>query len=153
LEAQSKSDFFLCPPGYVMPMCHNVIEAMSVGTIPIINYPEWLNPSLTDMVNCVAFNDKVDLIRKITQLLNLKQEKINKMKTRVIEFYENNLDPAGFVNKLEMNTENEITLLMITDAYVAKNASKLNKNSIIITGTPRHPVSLWSEIRRTLASG
>jgi hypothetical protein len=136
LEALSKSDFFLCPPGYVMPMCHNVIEAMSVGTIPVINYPEWLNPGLTDMVNCVAFDDKADLIRKIDHVLNLEKEQVAEMKTRVIEYYRNNLDPAGFVKKLAMNTDKKVTLLMITDAYVAKNASKLNRNSIIIKGTP-----------------
>jgi hypothetical protein len=142
LEALSKSDFFLCPPGYVMPMCHNVIEAMSVGTIPVINYPEWLNPSLTDMVNCVAFDDKADLIRKINLILNMDEDKINEMRDRVIQYYRNNLDPAGFINKLGMNTEKKTTLLMITDAYVAKNASKLNRNSILINGTPQYPWAL-----------
>ncbi|MDH3947321.1 MAG: exostosin family protein [Gammaproteobacteria bacterium] len=153
LETLSKSDFFLCPPGYVMPMCHNVIEAMSVGTIPVINYPEWLNPSLTDMVNCVAFDDKDELIRKINHILNMKEEEINEMRSRVIEYYQNNLDPEVFVNKLEMNTEKDATLLMVTDAYVAKNSSKLNRNSIIINGTPLHPRTLWSGIRRSLTSG
>jgi hypothetical protein len=153
LESLAKSDFFLCPPGYVMPMCHNVIEAMSVGTIPVINYPEWLDPSLVDMVNCIAFDDKIDLIRKINLVLNLDKEKINEMKASVIEYYRNNLDPAAFVEKLEMGTDNTVTMLMITDAYVAKNASKLDRNSILINGTPLFSGGLWSGICRSLTSG
>jgi len=153
LESLAKSDFFLCPPGYVMPMCHNVIEAMSVGTIPIINYHEWLDPSLADMVNCVAFDDKIDLIRKINLVLNLDKEKINEMKASVIEYYRNNLDPVAFVDKLEMSTDNTVTMLMITDAYVAKYASRLNRNSVLINGAPRYSGGLWSGIRRSLASG
>jgi len=153
LESLAKSDFFLCPPGYVMPMCHNVIEAMSVGTIPIINYPEWLNPGLTDMVNCVEFDDKIDLVRKINHVLNLEQEQVNTMKANVIEYYRKHLDPVAFVDKLEMKSDNAVTMLMITDAYVANNASKLNRNSIIINGTPRHPGALWSGIRKSHTPG
>ena len=126
---------------------------MSVGTIPIINYPEWLDPSLADMVNCIAFDDKVDLIIKINLVLNLDKEKINEMKASVIEYYRNNLDPVAFVDKLEMSTDNTVTMLMITDAYVANNASRLNRNSVLINGTPRYSGGLWSGIRRSLASG
>ncbi|MFB9077326.1 ATPase [Flavobacterium procerum] len=42
----SATDFIFCAPGMTMPMCHNVLEAMPVGVIPILNYPNWLNPSL-----------------------------------------------------------------------------------------------------------
>ena len=150
LDTLSRSDFFLCPPGYVMPMCHNVIEAMAVGTIPIINYPEWLNPGLIDMVNCITFDSKADLVKKTAQVLNMEREQIEEMRTRVIEYYQNNLDPAGFMKKLESNTDKEITLLMITDAHVAKNETMLNKNSILINGVPRLPSNIWKDIRNAL---
>lgn len=133
-----------------MPMCHNVIEAMAVGTIPIINYPEWLNPGLVDMENCIAFDSKADLAKKITEVLNMKREQIDEMRTRVIEYYQNNLDPAGFMKKLESNTDKEITLLMITDAHVAKNDSKLNRHSILINGVPRFPSDIWKGFRHRL---
>src|SRR5262249_4061897 len=38
LRSVALSDFFLCPPGCGMPHCHNIVEAMSVGSIPITNY-------------------------------------------------------------------------------------------------------------------
>ena len=150
LETLSKADFFLCPPGYVMPMCHNVIEAMAVGTIPIINYPEWLNPDLEDTVNCMAFDDRESLISTITQVLNMNQETINNMKNRVIDYYDSNLDPKRFIQKIESIPCKEITLLMTTDANVANNEFGLNRNSILITGKPMRPIDWWSDIRHTL---
>ena len=62
LSTLASSDFFLCPPGYIMPMCHNTVEALAVGAIPIINYPEWFAPGLEHLKNCVVFNDRNDLI-------------------------------------------------------------------------------------------
>ena len=133
-----------------MPMCHNVTEAMAVGTIPVINYPEWLNPDLEDMVNCVAFSDPDSLVNKITQVLNMERHKINEMKNRVIKYYRDNLDTSSLVKTLEAVPNKEIALLMITDAHVANNEFKLNKNSIIITGEAMHPNNIWDGVRRTL---
>jgi glycosyltransferase involved in cell wall biosynthesis len=148
LESISMGDFFLCPPGYVMPMCHNVIEAMAVGAIPVINYPEWLNPSLEDGVNCVAFTDADDLVEKIDHVLAMKQAEISEMKSRVIEYYEQHLDPKEFVSKLVSIDGENILLLMITDGCVAKSPTKLNKSSILITGSARHPGNIWKGIRK-----
>lgn len=46
LYCLSSTKFLICPPGMIMPLCQNVIEALSVGTVPILNYNSWLNPSL-----------------------------------------------------------------------------------------------------------
>ena len=70
----SKTDFFICPPGFCMPMCHNVIEAMAVGAIPVINYPEWFNPTLRHMENCIVFDDRNDLVMKIEEILDMGQQ-------------------------------------------------------------------------------
>lgn len=132
LETISKSDFFLCPPGYIMPMCHNVTEAMAVGVIPIINYPEWLTPGLLDGVNCISFNDRTELISKIRLVLDMSETKIDKMRSNVIDYYENHLDPCKFIEKFDSRTEKKTKILLITDNYVKKNRAKLNKNSILI---------------------
>src|SRR5205823_2507023 len=49
-------DFFLAPPGCAMPLSHNLIEAMSLGAIPILNYGDYLDPPLRDGVDCLAFS-------------------------------------------------------------------------------------------------
>jgi len=145
----SKTDFFICPPGYVMPMCHNVIEAMAVGSIPIINYPEWLNPTLKHMENCIVFNDKKDLIRQIKGVLELEQKKVSEMRLRVIDYYENHLSPGKFIGHIESRKENNLTVLMITDENTKRNAAKLNQKSILISGKPVLAGSRWYSFLRT----
>lgn len=132
LETIAMSDFFLCPPGYVMPMCHNVTEAMAVGTIPIINYPEWMTPSLTDMIDCIAFTDRKDLVKKIQYALDLTPNRIQEMRERVVEYYRNHLEPSAFLRKLDSAPGKKNVVLMITDGCVAKNAAKLGRNSILL---------------------
>ena len=142
----SKTDFFICPPGYVMPMCHNVIEAMAVGAIPIINYPEWFNPTLEHMENCIVFDDKNDLIRKIENVFEMGQEDISEMRSKVINYYENHLNPRTFISDIESRTEKKITVLMITDRNTIKNASRLNEKSILISGKPTLSNSVWHKL-------
>jgi hypothetical protein len=66
-----------------MPLCHNVIEAMSVGTIPIIQ-KEYaaLYPNLTDNENAVIFNDLEHLdsiLKTFLKNLNLRSAGCGKM--------------------------------------------------------------------------
>lgn len=133
LNTIAKSDFFLCPPGD-WPMCHNIIEAMAVGTIPITNYPNWLNPSLKDMENCITFKTKKDLIEKIRLVLELGQEKIAQMKNNVISYYENFYNPINFINNLISNEEyfTKIVLIAVGKEFYKNYLPKVNKNSIII---------------------
>ncbi|GAA6764449.1 hypothetical protein AAFH68_03790 [Flavobacterium sp. CGRL1] len=71
----SGCDFIFCAPGMTMPMCHNVLEAMSVGVIPILNYPHWLNPSLEDEINCLVYNNLSDIKSIIDKALSLSIDK------------------------------------------------------------------------------
>lgn len=149
LETLAKADFFLCPPGYVMPMCHNTVEAMAVGAIPFINYPEWFNPDLSDMETCVAFDSRAELIEKIRYVLDMGQDKIDDMRARVIKYYKEHLDPAGFVNSVEASNHEELSLLVITDAYVARNAAKVNEKSVLVAGVPESQGTIWGRVRHT----
>lgn len=42
------SSHFLCLPGYKMPLCHNLYEAIEFGCVPIVHvsYHKWLEPVL-----------------------------------------------------------------------------------------------------------
>jgi hypothetical protein len=135
LNTLATSDFFLCPPGYVMPMCHNAIEAMAVGAIPIINYPEWFDPHLEDLQTCIAFDDKDDLLSKLNQVLKMGAEPIARMRQRVIDYYDNYLTPEPFVHKIESSERDKVVVLMITDANVTRHASRLNARSVLMRGT------------------
>ena len=136
LPYMSKSDFFICPPGYTMPMCHNVVEAMAVGTIPVINYPEWFNPTLKHMENCIVFGDRADLVDRIKAVLAMDQAEVDELRKRVIDYYENHLNPGKFIRQIETRKEHRLTVLMITDENTIRNASRINGKSILIRGKP-----------------
>lgn len=132
LDTLARSDFFLSPPGIVMPMCHNIIEAMAVGTIPITNYPEWLRPNLVHMQNCIVFDDEADLIRKVQLALSLNESEIARMRANVIDYYRKHLDPRTFVGELEARPERNITVLLYTENNVRDNWARLNRHSVLI---------------------
>ncbi|NBL64848.1 ATPase [Flavobacterium sp. NST-5] len=82
----SSAKFILCTPGMTMPLCHNVLEALSVGTVPIVNYPHWLNPSLKDGENCLVYSDNLHEV--IDKSLNMSGEEYEKLSENVISFYQ-----------------------------------------------------------------
>jgi hypothetical protein len=83
----SSADFIFCAPGMTMPMCHNILEAMSVGVIPILNYPHWLNPSLENDLNCLVYKNISDINFIIDKALSMSDNKKNEMLKNVIEYY------------------------------------------------------------------
>lgn len=88
LETLAKSYFFLAPPGIRMPLCFNIIEAMSVGSIPITQYPEFFDPPLEHLKNALVFKSKDDLLRKIRDALSMDEKEINDMQAGVANYYD-----------------------------------------------------------------
>lgn len=143
LDTLAAADFFLSPPGIVMPMCHNIIEAMAVGTIPITNYPEWLRPNLVHMENCIVFDGKDDLVQKTRLALTLDENEIARMRANVIDYYRKYLEPQVFVRDLEERRERKLTVLLYTEKNVRENWPRLNRHSVLM----RHRMSADSPSR------
>lgn len=139
LQNLAKAEFFICPQGYVMPMCHNSVESMAVGAIPIINYPEWFSPSLEHMKNCVVFDEQRDLLQQLDRVLAMDSEQVAQMRRNVIDYYDRYLDPAQFVKRVEERPEDQVTVLLITDYCTKTKADQLNAKSILIRDTPLTP--------------
>jgi glycosyltransferase involved in cell wall biosynthesis len=131
LATLAQADFFLSPPGIVMPMCHNIVEAMAVGTIPITNYPEWFVPPLQDGHNCIVFDGHDDLIAKLRLAMNLSASDIARMKQHAIDYYEQHLRPEHFVRAIETRADRTLTLLLYTERNVARNAARLGRHSVL----------------------
>jgi hypothetical protein len=100
LDVTSRSGFFICPPGWLVPHCHNLIEAMSVGTIPITNYHLYMRPPLTPDGNCLAFSTVEELERVINRALCMPEEEIQRLREGVISYYEEHIEPESFGKKL-----------------------------------------------------
>ena len=95
--------FYLACPGVVIPHSHNVIEAMSVGCIPLIQekYAQLFMPSLIDGENAILFKDLSDLSRKIDSCYHIKSDVLDKMHNNVYSYYKNHLTPSAVVKKIK----------------------------------------------------
>ena len=100
LATLSMADFYLCAPGQRMPLCHNAIESMAVGTIPVISYPDWFSPSLRHLENCVAFDGPQDLLSKLEFVFAMAPDRIDEMRRNVIQYYESSLSPESAMKRL-----------------------------------------------------
>ncbi|NOQ16179.1 MAG: hypothetical protein GQ581_03895 [Methyloprofundus sp.] len=152
LDTLAKSQFFFSPPGIVMPMCHNITEAMAIGCIPITNYPEWLHPNLEHGVNCIVFDTKRDLLEQIDAVLAMDDATILQMKNNAIAYYEQHLKKAAFMEKLEAKQQEKVTVLYYTEGNTAFNTKKLNKHSVLMRDTtvPIKPSGLRYQIMKYL---
>jgi hypothetical protein len=130
MVALSRSDFFLAAPGDVRPMCHNIIEAMAVGTIPIMNYPEWFHPPLTKMKNCITFTNEVDFIAKVGVALSMDDRQIEEMKNEVVNYYDRFIEESAFIARLENVMDNEVELFF--QSGIRKYLAKIDDDSIIV---------------------
>ncbi len=99
--------FFLCCPGASQPVCHNAIEAMSVGTIPIIEYADRFHPELVDGVNAICFRGRKGLVAAIRRIDSMPPEKRSRLSRNVCHHYDEHLDGARFLKRLrdDLNTD------------------------------------------------
>jgi hypothetical protein len=115
LEFLGQSDFFLACPGISMPLSHNIIEAMAVGTIPITQYPELFDPPLVAMKNCIYYNSREDLVDQIRLVLNMDADQISSLRVQAAQYYDDHLSPESFCKKLAQMNENKFILFMNTE--------------------------------------
>ena len=100
LSTLAKARFFLACPGYRYPMSHNVIEALAVGSVPILEYPEQFYPALQNGVNCLTFNGVENLKDVAKRALAMPDDKWATMRDAAITYYEQHLAPQATVDAL-----------------------------------------------------
>jgi hypothetical protein len=105
--------FFLCAPGVFMPLCHNLVEAMSVGSIPVIQraYAEILEPVLEHGKNAILFEGENDLADEVKRVLGMGREEIAGMRAAVLEYYQRNLTPRAVVARVLSPETGKIRML------------------------------------------
>ena len=114
LPLLSRCNFFICPPGIDMPLCHNAIEAMAVGTIPLLNYPHWFSPGLEDLHTCISYRTESELIEKVGLICSMPVAQIAEMRENVIHYYETHLAFDGFYQRLNSTNHPQQTLFLNT---------------------------------------
>ncbi|WP_452218424.1 hypothetical protein [Lacinutrix undariae] len=116
----TKFNFFLACPGYIMPYAHNIVEALSVATIPIIqtNYATLFFPPLEHNNNAILFDDLPDLTEKIKNCYALNTEEIKILQNNAFNYYINYLTPKSVINTIEKQKTN--TFYLIAEAHSIK---------------------------------
>lgn len=101
-ETLAAFDFFLAHPGTDMPLCHNIVEALSVGCIPILQsgYARVLHAGLKSGVNCLIFRDADDLCAKVREAFDWPAARIQTVQKNVNELYYSVFTPEAVVKEL-----------------------------------------------------
>src|SRR5262249_44282147 len=87
-----QADFFLCLPGSHMLMCHNAVEAISAGCIPILSYENWFCPNFENGLNCLAYRDIPGLHEALRTALRMDSTQVDEMRSNLKEYYERHLN-------------------------------------------------------------
>lgn len=110
IETVARSDFSINPPGFIMPQSHNVIEALSVGTIPILNYASFMRPRLKHMENCIEFSDADSLKAAIRMTVDMDETTVNNLRRGALSYYDEFVDPWRVGEKIRSELTSEIII-------------------------------------------
>lgn len=108
----SKFDFYFALPGSIMPFAHNIIEAMSVGTIPFLEetYARLFRPRLEHGKNAITFDGYSDLVEKINFVFELEDKIIFELRKNVNEYYNRYLTPKSVIEAISSSNYEKIFL-------------------------------------------
>ncbi len=84
-----------------MPWSHNAIEAMAVGTIPILQYDALFYPPLKHLKNCISYRDYASLDEAIQTALTMDEAQVQQMKSEVLDYYNQHLAIDQTINKIQ----------------------------------------------------
>jgi hypothetical protein len=92
-------------PGVAMPICHNLIEAMSVGTIPIIqaSYAKLFQIPFTHLKNAIIFENETDLNIRLKEAFSLSSSDLDSIHREVYGYYNENFSPEAVTANILKN--------------------------------------------------
>lgn len=130
LRKMGQSSFFLAAPGVTMPLCHNAVEAMFMGAVPVLQYPELFNPPLEDGVNCIAFVDREDLIRRVRDILDMPPARIADLRRGAMAYYDRHLSPESVVRNIMGQGARLRTLYLLSEHGSVKELQRRRKREV-----------------------
>ena len=110
LEVVAHAAVFAAAPGVSYPMCHNIIEAMAVGTVPLTEYPEQFDPPLRHGENCLAYSGEGGLRSRIREIEQMTPAALTALGRAAAEYYDAHIAPEAFVRSLEADPRPTLVL-------------------------------------------
>lgn len=100
LEVLSRCSFILVPPGVVMPQTHFIVEGMSVGCIPILQYRKMFSLPLEHNLNCLYFADETDLTDVVKFALSLSTTEVARLRANVMAYFRSHLSIESVIKNI-----------------------------------------------------
>jgi hypothetical protein len=116
LDIVARSWCFIAPPGCSMPFAHNLIEAMAVGSIPIVNYGHLLRPPLEDGRNCFAFQSAEDLADVLRRVTRAEERDLERMRQETLSYYRDVLSTQSFGTALREALRGNSDIVVLVNA-------------------------------------
>ncbi len=104
--------YMLAFPGANMPLCHNITEALSVGTVPLIqeSYAQLLSPPLEHNKNALLYRDLSDLKEVVKMARGLSNSEYATLSNNSKAYYETHCTPSVIISRI-LREESPIALL------------------------------------------
>lgn len=114
--------FFLAPAGVIMPLCHNLTEAMSVGCIPILQHGHLLEPPLVHGHDCLSYSNEEELVHVIMSIPSLDERTIATMRGNVLSYYLDHLTPRAVVSAIRRSADEGGHIYLNAEHYSVQRA-------------------------------
>ena len=101
MKAVATAEAFMVCPGVHYPMCHNTVEALAVGTVPLIEYPRYFHPPLEHGENCLEFSGEEGLIASVERLLSIDPSSLRSIGCKAAQYYDTQLAPDALTRQIE----------------------------------------------------
>lgn len=111
LQTLGRCNFFLACPGVDMPLAHNLVEAMSVGCIPVTESGSYFDPPLRPGIECIAHQGH-DIAATVRSLVTMDTGRILQMRANVLDYYDTYLSPAAFQRRILEHPRHHLRLGM-----------------------------------------
>jgi len=100
-EVLLNTNFYIHMPGVTYPFCHNQIESMAAGCIPITQLGKFFIPSFTHEFDSLLFNTPDELINLLSSVSTGKYtSKINDMRNEIANYYIDHYSIESFRKRL-----------------------------------------------------
>ncbi|ULQ60046.1 hypothetical protein K7I13_01560 [Brucepastera parasyntrophica] len=104
----AQTTFFIHMCGYVQPFCHNQIETLAAGVIPISQFSHFFYPHLENRVNVLAYEKLSELVSILEKICGGEYPDIKKMKKNCVQYYKQNLSFDSFIEKINQDVLHKI---------------------------------------------
>jgi len=103
------SNFFIHMAGTGFPFCHNQMESMLAGCIPITQFARFFVPNFKHELNSLLYNTLDELILLLSNVASDKYlNSVSSMHTEVVSYYKKYYSFDSFKNKLDYLIKNNI---------------------------------------------